>query len=395
MHVLCWRKIMTCSTELFNVKNNTPLQYAEMFIDRYINKIPAPELSFLCFCPVGKVFNYPQGIVLRGIQEVCERNGKSEYKKYITDWIESVTDKNGIPIHNEHGWSSKDSLDFRQAGNLFFDLYNETKDQKYINCLDFLFKEMKNFNKTPHGCFSHNVAEERKGQIYIDGLFMAGPASVKYAVLSNDAELLDIALKQPIIMWDNIRDHKTGLLRHAYDEYKKADWADKETGLSGFVWGRGIGWYVAAITEMYEAAPKDHKYIARIREIIKELFENIIKYQSPKGRWYQVVDRADDPRNWIDNSGTFLILYAMAKAIKNKVIDESYTKNLLLGYRDAIENSTVITDDDFKILDICAGTTVGENVEFYYYRPRVINEAHGVAGFLLMCAEIDAMLKND
>ena len=32
-------------------------------------------------------------------------------------------------------------------------------------------------------------------------------------------------------MWDNIRDKKTGLLRHAWDESKKAEWADKETGL--------------------------------------------------------------------------------------------------------------------------------------------------------------------
>lgn len=385
---------MTCNAKSFNIENNTPLQYAEMFIDMYINRVPAPELSFLCFCPVGEVFNYPQGIVLRGIQEVFKQNGKSEYRKYITDWIESVTDKNGIPKHNEHGWSSKDSLDFRQPGNLFFDLYNETKEQKYINCLDFLFKNMKNYNRTPKGCFLHNLSEGREGQVYVDGLYMTGPASVRYAMLSNDIELLDIALKQPIIMWENIRDHKTGLLRHACDETKNADWADKETGLSRVVWGRGIGWYAAAITEMYEVAPKDHKYVAKIREIIKQLFENIIKYQSPTGRWYQVIDRADDPRNWIDNSGTFLILYAMAKAIKNKVIDESYIENLMLGYKGAIEKATVITDNNFEILNICAGTSVGENVEFYYYRPRVINEPHGVAGFLLMCAEIDAMLKK-
>ena len=384
---------MSCNDNKYNIKNYTSLQYAQMFIDRWISKIPAPELSIIQIGELGG-FTYPQGLLLRGIQEVYKRERKAEYNKYITDWIKSTTDENGIPLHEEHGWISPDSLDFRQPGNLFFDLYDETKNEKYLNGLDFLFKDMKNFKRTPHGCFWHSLDVRRKDQTWLDGLFMAGPACVKYAVLRNDTVLLDIALEQPIIMWDNLRDKKTGLLRHAWDESRTAPWADKETGLSGFVWDRAIGWYAAGIMEMYEAAPKKHKSIPRIREIIKELFENIIKYQAACGRWYQLVDRAYDPRNWIDNSGTLLILYAMAKAVKNGSIDTSYTENIMRGYKDVIENSTVITDDDFKILDICMGTCVGETAEFYYYRHRIVNEWHGTGGFLMMCAEIDAMQKK-
>ena len=180
-------------------------------------------------------------------------------------------------------------------------------------------------------------------------------------------------------------------MRHAWDESKSASWADKETGLSKYVWDRAIGWYAAGITEMYEAAPKNHKSIPKIREIVNKLFANIIKYQAECGRWYQLVDKEYDPRNWIDNSGTLLILYAMAKAVKNGIIDKSYVENIMRGYKDVIENSTVITDDDFKILDICMGTCVGETVEYYYYRHRIINEWHGTGAFLMMCAEIDAM----
>lgn len=330
---------MSCNDNKYNIKNYTSLQYAQMFIDRWISKIPAPELSIIQIGELGG-FTYPQGLLLRGIQEVYKRERKAEYNKYITDWIKSTTDENGIPLHEEHGWISPDSLDFRQPGNLFFDLYDETKNEKYLNGLDFLFKDMKNFKRTPHGCFWHSLDVRRKDQTWLDGLFMAGPACVKYAVLRNDTALLDIALEQPIIMWDNLRDKKTGLLRHAWDESRTAPWADKETGLSGFVWDRAIGWYAAGIMEMYEAAPKKHKSIPRIREIIKELFENIIKYQAACGRWYQLVDRAYDPRNWIDNSGTLLILYAMAKAVKNGAIDTSYTENIMRGYKDVIENST-------------------------------------------------------
>lgn len=381
---------MSCNNNEYNIENYTSLQYAEMFTDRWIRKIPAPELSIIQIGELGG-FTYPQALLLRGIQEVYKRDGNSEYDKYIKDWIKSTTDDNGIPIHEEHGWISLDSLDFRQPGNLFFDLYDETKDEKYLNGLDFLFKNMKEFRRTSHGCFYHSLDGKHGEQTWLDGLFMAGPACVKYAVLRNDPELLDIALEQPIIMWENLRDEKTGLLRHAWDESKSASWADKETGLSKYVWDRAIGWYAAGITEMYEAAPKNHKNIPKIREIVNKLFANIIKYQAECGRWYQLVDKEYDPRNWIDNSGTLLILYAMAKAVKNGIIDKSYVENIMRGYKDVIENSTVITDDDFRILDICMGTCVGETVEYYYYRHRIINEWHGTGAFLMMCAEIDAM----
>lgn len=381
------------SNNTYEIKGYTPLQYAEMFIDRYTKKMPAPEMSILQIGRLGG-FTYPQAIVLRGIQEVYKRDGRKEYNKYITDWLESTTDENGIPYHGEHGWLSMDSLDFREPGHLFFDLYKETQDKKYRNGMDYLYKDMKNFKRTPHGGFYHSVDGKHENEMWLDGLFMSGPVCVKYAVLSNDDELLDIAMEQPVIMWENMRDEETGLLRHAWDESKEAVWADKETGLSGFVWDRAIGWYAAGIMEMYEAAPKDHKNIPKLREIIKELFTNIVKYQTKEGRWYQLIDKADDPRNWVDNSGTLLILYAMAMAVKNKVIDSSFYENVMRGYTDVIVNSTVITDDNFQILDICQGTCVGTDAEYYYYRHKIINDWHGAGGFLHMCTAVDDMVRE-
>ena len=127
---------MSCNNITYNVENYTSLQFAEMFIDMWINKIPAPDLSIMQIGELGG-FTYPQGLLLRGIQMVYEIDGKPEYNKYITDWIKSTTDDKGIPIHEEHGWISLDSLDFRQPGNLFFDLYNQTKDIKYLMFLAF------------------------------------------------------------------------------------------------------------------------------------------------------------------------------------------------------------------------------------------------------------------
>lgn len=381
------------TNNIFEIEGKTPLQYAELFIDLYTKKTPAPELSIKQIGRLGG-FTYPQGIALRGIQEVYKRNKNPEYNKYIIEWLDSTTNEDGIPYHGKSGWLSMDSLDFRQPGNLLFDLYKETQNKKYLNGLDYLFGGMKDFSRTAYGTFFHSLVPERHGHTWLDSLYMSGPGCVKYAVLRDDEELLDMVMDMPVTMWEHMRDEETGLLRHAWDTTKKAEWADKETGLAGFIWDRAMGWYSAAITEMYEAAPKDHKTIPKIREIIKELFANLIKYQTKEGRWYQLVDKVDDPRNWVDNSGTLLILYAMAKAVNNGILGEEYVENIMRGYKDVIVNSTVITDDTFDILEICEGTCVGENVEYYYNRKQIVNEWHGVAGFLHMCAEIDAMLNK-
>ena len=49
-----------------------------------------------------------------------------------------------------------------------------------------------------------------------------------------------------------MRDRKTGLYYHGYDESRKMNWADKKTGLSPCFWLRATGWFMSALTDTYE-----------------------------------------------------------------------------------------------------------------------------------------------
>lgn len=371
----------------------TPIEYAEKFIDSLMIKFDnAADLSYR-ICQSRGAFTYQQAYLLRGIQEIYKRTGNKKYRDYIVEWLDSTTGADGLPNGDNSGWCSLESLDYRQPGTLCFDLYEETKDERYKACLDHLFGTMKDFPRTGEGAFYHALYNPH--EVWLDGLYMTGLGCVKYAVMTGDDELLDIAIQQPFVMYKTNYDEKTGLLRHAYDESKSAKWADKETGKSPHVWGRGAGWFATAIMEMYEALPDDYDAQKRsdFEALIRKYFDTLLKYQDKCGRWYQILDLVDDKKNWIDNSGTFLILYGMAKAVALGVLDTSYAERIMRGYTDVIERSIRADEYGFDIYDICLGTCVGD-YQYYIYRDKTVNDYHGTGGFLLMCAAIDDMMKK-
>ena len=71
-----------------------------------------------------------------------------------------------------------------------------------------------------------------QNQMWLDGLYMAGPISVRYGLMENKRVYIETIHKQLELMWENIRDKQTGLLYHAWDESGKAEWASPENGCS-------------------------------------------------------------------------------------------------------------------------------------------------------------------
>ena len=89
-----------------------------------------------------------------------------------------------------------------------------------------------------------------------------------------------------------MRDPKTGLLRHGWDESKPMPWADKTTGLSPEVWARAMGWYVMALVDVLDWFPADHPKRAALVAALNRNMAAVIKAQDAKsGLWWQVMSR--------------------------------------------------------------------------------------------------------
>ena len=144
--------------------------------------------------------------------------------------------------------------------------------------------------------------------MWLDGLYMAGPFAAEYAQKFNHPEWLDFMIKEIFLMRDHTRIPETGLWRHAWDETKTADWCDPETGLAPEYWGRSLGWVPVAVMDVLDQMKPEDAHYEELRALVKDLLTALLKYQSADGRWYQVVDKADRPDNWPENSCTCLFV---------------------------------------------------------------------------------------
>ena len=350
------------------------LHYAMMGADTIMRKFSIDEL------PPKNRFHYHQGVFLAGMERIYLLSGDKKYFNYIKDWMDYYIDENGKIRFDDN----ERQFDDMQPAIMLFNLYKETKDERYKKILDNFAPMVEMWPTNARGGFWHKYF--RPNQMWLDTLYMVGPYSVMYAHYFDRPYLYEKIYRQMNLMRCNMTDPKTGLLYHAWDDSKAIDWCNKETGLSEEFWGRAIGWYAVAIMDILDYIPQEH---SRCHEFISaglDIINALVRFQDEKsGLWYQVVDKGDKAGNWLETSCSSLYTYAIAKAIKKGLLHKSYAKYINRAY-EAVIKSLTFNGDDLTISNICIGTGVG-NYDFYINRPTVANDLHGMGAFLLMCCE--------
>lgn len=357
----------------------TSINYAKSCADTMMRKFAAPDLP-----PVG-VFHYHAGVFLSGMEQLYLLTGDENYNEYIKAYIDTYIDADG----EIHGVSEK-SMDDIEPCNLLF-RYLENGETRYRKVLDSLLDILKHWDCNSQGGFWHKG--NRPNQMWLDGLYMSSPLMTRYALLTGDRDFFDIVHTQLMLMWNNMRDERTGLLYHAWDETKEADWAHTPTGCSSEFWGRAIGWYAVASTDIYDMLPDDCGYRADFARCATELTKALIKFQDKEnGLWYQVVDKGNDPDNWTETSCSCLFTYAISKQIRLGLIDKSFAAYADKAFEGITSLKIKMTGNDLIINDICIGTGVCD-YDGYLARPRTENDLHGTGAFLLMCTEYTRLKK--
>lgn len=359
------------------VNGKDPLAYGRAACDTIMRKYAAPDLP-----PKGQ-FHYHQGVFLSGMHQIYQICGEEKYFQYIKDWVDSIVDENGAIDSYNPGM-----LDDLQAGNLLFPLLERTGDERYQMALDEIVDVVANFWRNELGGFWHK--KWHPNQMWLDGLYMAGPLSASYGRKFDKPEMIDCAIEQALLMRRVTEDPETGLWYHAWDCSRKAKWADKETGSSPEFWGRAMGWVPVAVLNELDDIPEDHPDYSKMCDLVKDLLTALCKYQSGEGRWYQVVDKGDQPDNWLENSCSCLYVAAICKAVRKGLLDGCYMVQAWKGY-EAVIKSLKWQGEDIQIGNVCIGTGVGD-YRHYIDRPTSTNDLHGVGAFNIMCAEAQMSL---
>ena len=161
----------------------TPLDYGKLACDAFMHKYLPAALP-----PAGTLF-YHQGVLLAGMQNVYLLSGEKRYFDYIKAYVDSVIGPNGALFGFQHELNTEQTpelakmaltmLDHKQPSILFYNLYDETGDEKYLRVIKTIGESMYFWPVNQYGGYWHMMTQHH--QMWLDGAYMAGPLSVMYA----------------------------------------------------------------------------------------------------------------------------------------------------------------------------------------------------------------------
>ncbi|QQS35296.1 MAG: glycoside hydrolase family 88 protein [Ignavibacteriales bacterium] len=338
-------------------------------------------------------WNYEQGLILEAFYRWYKHTGDQKYFNYIKKNIDYyVEDDGNIKTYNMNDFN----IDNVSPGRVLIHLYNETGNEKYKKAADTLKHQMLLHPRTNEGGYWHKKIYPY--QMWLDGLFMAEPFLAYYALVFNHPEKFDDIIKQYALVKKYLRDEKTGLYYHGYDESKKQEWADKETGQSPNFWGRAIGWFMMSIVDVLDYLPVDHKDRKELISILNELSESLLIYRDDKTKlWYQVVDQGSRDGNYIEASSSMMFIYAFAKGANKSYLNKKFFTIADESFKSAIDNLVTIDKDGLIYLNhVCSVGGLGGkpyrdgSFDYYISEPQRVNDFKGYGPFMFAAMELES-----
>ena len=116
------------------------------------------------------------------------------------------------------------NLDDVNMGKVLFALHADAKDaadrERYRQALYALRAQLATQPRTADGGFWHKQIYPH--QMWADGVYMASPFLARFAAVFGEPAALDDAVKQVLLAEAHLRDAKTGLLFHGWDERRRS-----------------------------------------------------------------------------------------------------------------------------------------------------------------------------
>ena len=247
--------------------------------------------------------------------------------------------------------------------------------EKYTSILDRNFDYVMNVQeRLEDKTFSR--PEPYPATVWADDLFMAVPFLLRMAEITGDESLYDEVARQVIQFNHYLADPSSGLYFHG--------WYDQQKVNTPVRWGRANGWIVWATSEALLFMPEKHPQYKTILKIYRKHMEAIAAVQDPSGMWHQVLDH---PETFEESSCTAMFTLGMARGARMGWLKKEYGEKALKGW-DALQ--TKIREDG-TVVDICRGTGIGDDVDFYADRKRFDHDPRGLGAMITAGCEISLL----
>ncbi|MBI2519008.1 MAG: glycoside hydrolase family 88 protein [Bdellovibrio sp.] len=215
--------------------------------------------------------------------------------------------------------------------------------------------------------------------IWVDSLMMWVLPAVKYALLKQDTNLLEFAVRQPLIFASRMQDKKSGFFFHAWNLEKSRSYPKNNT-----FWLRGNGWVLASFIEILELLGPGHSLYAGIKDSFLRLAYAMKSHQLPTGLWDTVVARPGYA--YEELSGSALVAYAFTKAWRLGILDKDYLTRATRTFN-SLSGRLKQKKNGYSMPGI-SWLTMPYPPIIYKMLPKVSDINYGVGAFLLLAAEL-------
>jgi len=333
-------------------------------------------------------WHYANGGTMLGILSLFEASGDQKYHDFVKTFAHTLVDNYGYfqwqyytlfaMRGSYHRIYRMTMLDDSGGPALPLSQLKLTEaDSEYLNpvldlVLDYVMEGQERLNDRT---FSRPEPED--ATVWADDLFMSVPFLLRMAQVKGDETLYDEVARQVIQFNIYLSDPATGLYFHG--------WYNNRDETTPVRWGRANGWIVWATSEALLHMPEKHPKYKTIRKIYKAHMEALASYQDDSGMWHQVIDH---PETFEETSCTAMFSLGLARGVLMGWLNKEYKDQALKGWN-ALQKKI---GEDGTVIDICRGTGIGEDVEFYETRKRFDHDPRGLGAMLTLGVEISKLL---
>lgn len=342
-------------------------------------------------------WSHEYGVLFKALMAVARSTGTTRYADYVQQHVDAVVDQRGHIRGYEREHYSLDELN---SGRLLFELFDRTGQSHYLNAAATLRLQLDTHPRTRSGGFWHKA--KYPNQMFLDGIYMGAPFYAEYAIRKGDAAALDDAVSQVLMPRANQRDDETGLYFHGWDESREQFWANPQTGCSASFWNRATGWYAMAIVDVLELLPSNYPRRQALIDLLGDLMKALLGVQDEKtGLWWQVLDQGPREGNYLEASGSCMIIYALAKGARLRYLqDEAFHVAAHRAMDGAVRHLVTSEGSMASIRDVCKTAGLGDtprrdgSFDYYISEPRVADDYKGVAAFMLAADEVEQLARD-
>lgn len=338
-------------------------------------------------------WRYDQGVILKGVEGIWNATGEKKWFDYIQKSMDFYVREDGTI----KGYKKDEfNIDHVNNGKLVLLLYRVTGKEKYRKAADLLRNQLREHPRTSEGGFWHKKVYTN--QMWLDGLYMGQPFYAEYAMLFHEDTAFNDIARQFILMERHSRDPKTSLLYHGWDESRQQQWADKTTGRSPNVWGRALGWYGMAMVDALDHFPANHPGRDSIIRILNRFAKAVTGVQDPStGLWYDVPNKPAEPKNYFEASASSMLVYTLAKGVRNGYLPPTYLQNARKGYDGILKKFIKTENGQVNLHGTVAVSGLGGkpyrdgSFEYYMSEPVIVNDPKGMGAFINAAVEMEML----